>query len=120
MTPYCFFAHVAFGFDARSHATPQATANLLIEVDDETLKSASKERHLKARALQDPHTAELASEIAMAAAREYLKSQPEFRPFPAQRFVNFELARPTHISIQPAPTKVLPNGVKVWRFAQSE
>ena len=62
----------------------------------------------------------LASEIAMAAAREYLKSQPEFRPFPAQRFVNFELARPTHISIQPAPTKVLPNGVKVWRLAQSE
>ena len=106
MASYCFFAHIAFAFDARSHATPQATANLLIEVNDETLKSASKERHVKQSALQNPHRTELAGEIAMATAREYLKSQPEFRPFPAQRFVNFELARPTHISIQPPASKV--------------
>jgi CRP/FNR family transcriptional regulator, cyclic AMP receptor protein len=120
MKPYCFLAHIAFALDARAHATPQATANLLIEVGDKTLKPATKERRLKRFALKDPHAAKLAGEIAMAAAREYLKSQPEFRPFAAQRFVNFELVRPTHISIQPPPTKVLPNGVKVWRLAESE
>ena len=35
--PYCFFAHVAFALDARAHASPQATANLIIEINDTTL-----------------------------------------------------------------------------------
>ena len=48
----------------------------------------------------------------MAAALEYLKAEPEFRAFPAQRFVNFDLIRPTHISVRPPPTKVLPDGSK--------
>ena len=56
----------------------------------------------------------------MAAALEYLKAELEFRPFPAQRFVNFDLIRPTHISIRPPATKVLPNGLKIWRLAESE
>ena len=44
----------------------------------------------------------------MAAALEYLKSEAEFRQFPAQRFVNFDLIRPTYyISIRPPPTKTL-------------
>jgi len=63
---------------------------------------------------------ELAGEIAMATALNYLKSEKEFRQFPAQRFVNFDLIRPTYISICPPPTKVLRTGAKVWRLAQSE
>ena len=56
----------------------------------------------------------------MAAALDCLKSEEEFRQFPAQRFVNFDLIRPTYISIRPRPTKVLPNDSKVWRLAESE
>ena len=121
MKPYCFFAHVAFALDARAHATPQATANLLIEINDTTLTSGGKKKHVKVSALKDFQKAELAGEIAMAAALDYLKSEHEFRQFPAQRFVNFDLIRPpTYISIRPPPTKVLPNGSKIWRLAESE
>ncbi len=120
MRSYTFFAHVAFAFDARSHATPQATANLLIEIDDKTLKSACKEKRLKIPAHDESPRAKLAGEIAMAAASEYLKAEPEFRAFPAQRFVSFEVARPTYISICPPATKVLPSGAKIWRLAESE
>lgn len=115
-----FFAHVAFAFDARSHATPLATANLLIEVDDKTVRAHDRHKHLKVSEPSDAHAAEVAGEIAMAAALEYLRAEPEFRPFPAQRFVNFDLIRPTHISIRPPATKVLPNGSKIWRLAESE
>jgi len=119
--PYCFFAHIACAFDARAHASPQATANLLIEISDKTLKSSGWEKHLKIAALTDSKRIELAGEIAMAAALDYLKSENEFRQFPTQRFVNFDLTQPpTYISIYPSPTKVLPNGAKVWRVAESE
>ena len=102
--PYCFFAHVAFVLDLRAHATPQATANVLIEIDDKTLTSCAKKKHLKIAALTDSQKAELAAEIAMAAALKYLKTQAEFRQFPAQRFVNFNLIRPqSYISIRPRP-----------------
>jgi CRP/FNR family cyclic AMP-dependent transcriptional regulator len=120
MKPYNFFAHVAFAFDARSHATPLATANLLIEVDDKTVRADDRHKHLKVSEPSDAHAAEVAGEIAMAAALEYLRAEPEFRPFPAQRFVTFDLIRPTHISIRPPATKVLPNGSKIWRLAESE
>ncbi len=66
--PYCFFAHVAFALDARAHATPQATANLLIEINDTTLTSCARKKHLKVSALTDSQKMELAGEIAMAAA----------------------------------------------------
>ena len=56
----------------------------------------------------------------MAAALDHLKSEEEFRRFPAQRFVNFDLIRPSYISICPPPTKVFRNGAKIWRLAQSE
>lgn len=118
---YCFFAHLACAFDARPHASPQATANLLIEISDKTLKSNGGKNHLKIAELTDSKRAELAGEIAMAAAVDYLKSENDFRQFPAQRFVNFNLMRPpTYISIYPSPTKVLPNGAKVWRLVESE
>src|SRR5512133_2391582 len=107
--PYCFFAHVAFALDARAHATPQATANVLIEIDDRTLTSCARKKHLKVSALTDFQKAELAGEIAMAAALKYLKTQAEFRQFPAQRFVNFNLIRPqSYISIRPRPSKIFP------------
>jgi CRP-like cAMP-binding protein len=118
--PYSFFAHVAFAFDARSHATPQATANLLIEVEDKAVKAHDRNRQVKVSERSDTHSAEVAGEIAMAAALEYLKAQPEFRPFPAQRFVNFDHCQPTHISICPPPTKILKDGSKIWRLAESE
>jgi CRP/FNR family transcriptional regulator, cyclic AMP receptor protein len=121
MKPYCFFAHIAFALDAHAHATPQATANLLIEISATTLSSGAKKKHLKVPALRDSQKVELAGEIAMAAALDYLKSEPEFRLFPVQRFVNFDLIRPpTYISIRPPPTKALPNGSKIWRLAESE
>ena len=115
-----FFAHVAFAFDARSHATPLATANLLIEVDDKAVRAHDRHKHIKVSEPSAAHTAEVAGEIAMDAALEYLRAEPEFRAFPAQRFVNFDLIRPTHISIRPPATKVLPNGSKIWRLAESE
>ena len=63
----------------------------------------------------------MAGELATAAALDYLKSEHGLREFPVQRFVNFKLIRPpTYISIRPPPTKVSPNGSKVWRLAESE
>jgi cAMP-binding proteins - catabolite gene activator and regulatory subunit of cAMP-dependent protein kinases len=57
----------------------------------------------------------------MAAAVRYLKSQAEFRQFPARRFVNFDLVRPpSYISARPAPSKTLPDGTMVWRIAESD
>jgi CRP/FNR family cyclic AMP-dependent transcriptional regulator len=121
MKPYCFFAHIACALDAHAHSTPQATANLLIEINAATLSSGARKKRTKVSALRDSQKVELAGEIAMAAAVAYLKSEPEFRPFPVQRFVNFDLTRPpTYISIRPPPTKVLPNGSKIWRLAESE
>jgi CRP-like cAMP-binding protein len=120
MMTYTFCAHVAFAFDARSHATPQATANLLIEVEDKAVRAHDRHKHVKASEKGDAHSAEVAGEIAMAAALEYLKGEPEFRPFPAQRVVNFDLIRPTHISIRPPPTKVLSDGSKIWRLAECD
>jgi CRP/FNR family cyclic AMP-dependent transcriptional regulator len=121
MNPYCFFAHVAFALDARAHAAPHATANLLIEISDATLTSCGKKKHLKVSTLTDSQKVELAGEIARAAALEHLKSEPEFREFPAQRFVNFDpTPPPTYISVRPPPTKVLQNGARIWRIAQTE
>jgi CRP/FNR family cyclic AMP-dependent transcriptional regulator len=118
--PYCFFAHVAFAFDARSHASPLATANLLIEVQGKAVRGHDRHQHLKPSQVGEPHAAEVAGEIAMAAASEYLKSNPEFRPFPAQRFVNFDRIHATHISVRPPSAKVLADGSKIWRLAEPE
>jgi hypothetical protein len=121
MKPHCFFAHIAFASDARIRVTPQATANLLIEINDAALTSGGKKKHLKPSALTEPQKVKLARAIAKAAALDYLKSQREFRKFPVQRFVDFDLTgNPTYISIRPAPTKVLPNDSQVWRLAQTE
>ena len=118
---YCLFAHVAFAFSAGAHATPQATANLLIEVSDKTLAASLRKKRLKTSSLKDFQKDALAGEIAMAAALRYLQSRDEFRQFPARRFVNFDLVRPpSYISLRPAPSKVLPDGTMVWRIAESD
>ena len=118
---YCFFAHIAFGMDARIVTTPQATTNMLIEVTATALAKTSKRKHLKVSALTALQKVKLATGIAKTAALDYLKSEPRFSNFPLQRFVDFDLiGTPTHISICPPPTKVLPNDSKIWRLAQSE
>ena len=57
---YCFFAHVAFAFSAGAHTTPQATANLLIEVSDKALEAALRKKRLKTSSLKDFQKTELA------------------------------------------------------------
>jgi len=107
MKTHCFFAHIAFARDARARATPQATVNLLIEINATALRSGGKKKHLNVPALVEPQRLELAKH--------------EFRRFPVQRFVDFNLTdTPTYISICPPPTKVLPNDSKVWQLAESE
>ena len=121
MDTHFFFAHVVLAIDARVLATPQATANMLIEITDRALISGGHERHLEVTALTDLQKVELAREIGKTAALDYLKSEPEFSKLPVQRFVDFIPAEtPTYISIRPPPTKVLPNDSKVWRLAESE
>ncbi len=118
---HCFFAHIAFATDARVRATAKATANLLIEINDTALTSGAKGKDLKVSTLTKPQKVELAGGIARTAARDYLKLERAFRKFPVQRFVDFNLTgTPTYISICPPPTKVLPNGSKIWRLAESE
>jgi hypothetical protein len=121
MNTHFFFAHVVLAIDARVLATPPATANLLIKINDRALISGGHERHLKVSALTELQKAELARKIGRTAALDYLKSEPEFSKLPVQRFVDFNpIETPTYISIGPTPTKVLPNDSKVWRLAESE
>lgn len=121
MNPLCFFAHVALSTDTRPPSKPQATANLLIEVNDETLRSGGEEKHLEFSTLSDRQKVDFASDIAKTAALEFLDSEPEFSKLLARRFVDFDLTEmPTYISVEPAPTRTLPNHSKVWRLAQSE
>ena len=121
MKPHCFFAHIAFATDDRAGAVAKATANLLIEIDDMALTSGAEERHLNISTLTKPQKVELAGGIARAAARDYLKLERVFRKFPVQQFVDFNpTGTPSYISIRSSPTKVLPNGSKIWRLAESE
>ncbi len=112
---------MVLAIDTRVVVPPEATVNLLIEIDDRTLVSGGKERHLEVFALSDLQKVELAREISEIAALDYLKSEPEFSKLPVQRFVDFNLTHtPTYISIEPLPSKVLANGSKVWRLAETE
>lgn len=121
MNTHFFFAHLVLAIDARVLATPAATVNLLIEINDRALISGCDERHLKVSALTELQEAELAREIGRTAALDYLKSELEFSKLPVPRFVDFNPTHsPTYISIGPPPNKVLPNDSKVWRLAESE
>jgi hypothetical protein len=118
---YSFFAHIALGTDARIVTSPQATVNMLIEVNDTALVPGAHRKHLKISTLTELQKVKLARGIARTAALDYLKSESEFSSFPLQRFVDFNLTpNATYISIRPSPTKVTPNYSKIWRIAQSE
>ncbi|MDQ2918466.1 MAG: hypothetical protein M3R10_01130 [Verrucomicrobiota bacterium] len=121
MSTHVFFGHMVLAIDARVVVPPQATVNLLVEVNDRTLLRGGKERDLKVSALTDLQKVELAREIAQTAALDYLKSEPEFSKLPVQRFVDFNLAHtPTYISIRPPPSKILLDGSIVCRLAETE
>ena len=116
-----FFVHIALGTDARIVTCPQATANMLIEVNETALVSGANRKHLKISTLTELQKVKLARGIAKTAALDYLKSESEFSNFPVQRFVDFNLTQnATYISVCPTPTKVMRNDSKIWRLAQSE
>jgi hypothetical protein len=121
MNPLCFFAHVALAPDARTLSQSQATANLLIEIDDQTLSFEGDEKHLEFSTLTDRQKVDLAGEIGRTAALDYLNSEHEFSKLPVKRFVDFDLTEmPSYNSIRPSPTRILPNHSKIWRLMQSE
>ena len=118
---YSFFAHIALGTDARIATCPQATTNMLIEVNKTALVTGANRKHLKISTLTKLQKVKLARGIARTAALDYLESESEFSYFPLQRFVDFNLTQnATYISIRPSPTKVMPDDSKIWRLAQSE
>ena len=118
---YSFFAHIALGTDARIAICPQATTNMLIEVNETALLTGANRKHLKISTLTELQKVKLARGVARTAALDYLKSESEFSNFPLQRFVDFNLTQnATYISICPTPTKVMPDDSKIWRLAQSE
>jgi hypothetical protein len=121
VNPLTFFAHVALSKDAGHLSPPEATANLLIEIDDQTLRSDGDEAHLSFAKMSDRQKVDFAAEIGRTAALDFLNLEHEFNEFPVRRFVDFDLAKmPSYISVRPAPTRTLPNNSKIWRLAQSE
>ena len=99
----------------------EATANLLIEIDDQTLRSDGDEAHREFSKMSDGQKAEFAGEIGRTAALDFLSLEPEFSRLPVRRFVDFDLTKmPTYISVRPPPTRTLPNNSRVWRLAQCE
>lgn len=121
MNPLTFFAHVALSKGGRQLSPPEATANLLIEITDQTLRADGDEAHRKFSKMSDRQKVDFAGEIGRSAALDFLKLEKEFSKLPVRRFVDFELTEmPSYISVRPAPTRTLPNNSKVWRLAQCE
>ena len=121
MNPLTFFAHVALSKDTRPISPPDVTANLLIEVNDQTLKSDGAEAHRKFSEMSDRQKVDFAGEIGRTAALDFLDLEPEFSKLPVRRFVDFDLTEmPSYISIRPPPTRTLPNNSRVWRLAECE
>jgi hypothetical protein len=121
MNSLTFFDHVAL-CEHGEHLSPcGATANLLIEIDDETLRTDRDEAHLDFSQMSDSQKVDFAGEIGRAAALDFLQLEDEFSKLPERRFVDFNLTEmPTYISVRPAPTRTLPNNSKVWRLAECE
>jgi hypothetical protein len=119
MNPLTFFAHVAFSEDAEHLSPCAATANLLIEIDDQTLQTDGHEAHLDFSNMSDRQKVDFAGEIGRTAALDFLNLEDEFSNLPVRRFVDFKLSEmPSYISVREAPTRTLPNNSKVWRLAQ--
>jgi hypothetical protein len=121
MNALTFFAHVALSNDTRPFSPPEATANLLIEIDDQTLRSDCDEAHHKFSKMSDREKVDFAGEIGRTAALDFLSLEPEFNRLPVRRFVDFDLTKmPSYISVRPPPSRTLPNNSRVWRLAQCE
>jgi len=120
MNPLTFFAHVALSKDERQTSPPEATANLLIEINEQTLRGDG-DAHREFSNMSDRQKVDFADKIGRTAALEFLNLEKEFSRLPVRRFVDFDLTEmPSYISIRPAPTRTLPNNSKVWRLAQCE
>jgi hypothetical protein len=121
MNPLTFFAHVAFSKNA-GHLSPcAATANLLIGVDDETMRIDRGDERRACSHQSEREKVDSAAKIGRAAALDFLKLEEEFSKLPERRFVDFSLSEaPTYISVRPPPSRTLPNRAKVWRLAQIE
>lgn len=121
MNPLTFFAHVALSQDAEHLSPCEATANLLIEIDDATLQSGRDNSPSGFSEMSDGQRVSFAGEIGRAAALDFLKLEGEFSRLPVRRFVDFTLTdTPTYFSVRPPPTRTLPNNSKIWRLAQPE
>lgn len=121
MNPLTFFAHVALSADAEHLSPCGATANLLIEVDDETLQTDQRGAHLDFSQMSNPGKVDYAATIGRAAAFDFLDLEREFNELLERRFVDFNLTvTPTYISVRPPPTRTPPNNAKVWRLAKPE
>ena len=121
MNPLTFFAHVALSKDTRPLSPPEATANLLIEIDDQILRSGGDEAHRNFPEMSDREKVDVADKIARTAALDFLSLELEFSTLPVRRFVDFDLTeRPSYISVRPPPTRTMPNNSRVWRLAQCE
>jgi hypothetical protein len=121
MNPLCFFAHVACAAEPLALSRLQATASLLIEISDRTLRGGGDEKHLKFSGLTDVQKVDLAGEMGRTAALDYLNSEPEFDKLSAREFVDFSLTEmPAYLSTEPAPTRILPNHSRIWRLVESE
>src|SRR5256714_7023649 len=105
--PYCFFAHVCFAYDSRSHATPQATANLLIEVQEKAVRAHDRHQHVKHSAPGDIHAIEVAGGNAQAAGLDFFWDGPQIPSFSTPHFLNFSLVHLTHTSVLPPPPNIL-------------
>jgi len=94
---------------------------MLVEINEQTLRSGGKEKQVEFSTLSDRQKVDFASEIGRTAVLDFLDLEPEFSKLPVRRFVDFDLTeRPAYISIQPPPTRTLPNHSKVWRLAECE
>ena len=121
MNPLTFFAHVALSKDARHLSPPLASANLLIEDNDETLRSVGEDAHSEFSAMSDRRKVDFAGEIGRTAALDFFDSEDEFSSLRVRRFVDFNLTEmPCYMSVREAPSRTLPNRSKVWQLAQCE
>jgi hypothetical protein len=121
MNPLTFFAHVALSKDTRHPSSPEATANLLIEISDQTLRNDNDDAHGDYLEMSDSQKVEFAAAMGRTAALDFLAAEDEFITLPVRRFIDFDLAEmPCYMSVREAPTRTMPNDSKVWRLAECE
>ena len=121
MSPLTFFAHIALSKDALHPSSPEATANLLIEISDQTLRNDNNDAHGEYLAMSDSEKVDFAAAMGRTAALDFRASEDEFSTLPERRFIDFDLAEmPCYESARETPTRTMPNHSKVWRLAECE